>query len=143
MRKPGMASAERCNAEALPPVIRALLGGESVSVMAYDPWSREARDAVSYEIGNAQVVILDGIWACHDGTRPMIDLAVWMETPMEVLRNRLRTFLHWKGDSSEAIDVRCGRSLLEEVSEAAVQRSSADWVWEPTGFTAAGESAAR
>jgi mannose-1-phosphate guanylyltransferase/phosphomannomutase len=143
MRKPGMPSAERCNVEALPRVVGALLRGERVSAEAYDPWSRETSDGVSYEVGKAQVVILDGIWACHDGTRPMIDLAVWMETPFEVLESRLRTFLRWKGDGPETIDVRCGRSLREEVLEAAVQRPSVNLVWEPSRTMAPGQGTAR
>jgi uridine kinase len=74
------------------------------------------------------VIILEGGFAIHQTTRPMIDLAAFVESPTEIQRVRFTAFYRWKKLDDAAIELLWRRRLEDEWPAVDAQREHADLI---------------
>jgi mannose-1-phosphate guanylyltransferase/phosphomannomutase len=126
------ASAEARNrVDALPSVVSALRAGTTVSAPGYDPATREAAEAVTYEPRGRSVILLDGAFAAHPSLRAMLDLAVFVTLPPDTQRDRFAAFYRWKGFDQQAIDALWRERAEDEWPAVDAQQHGADLILAP------------
>jgi mannose-1-phosphate guanylyltransferase/phosphomannomutase len=130
-RAPRTSAETRNRVDALPGVVAALRAGTTVSAPGYDAATRAAGDAVTYDAGGRSVILLDGSFAVHPGTRAMLDLAVFVALPPELQRERFAAFYRWKGLDQQAIDTLWHERAADEWPAIDVQQDGADLVLAP------------
>jgi uridine kinase len=109
-------------------VVWGLRAGKTVTAPGYDPATRAAGRAVTYDPAGKAVIILEGGFAVHAKTRPMIDLAVFVESPVEVQQARFAAFYRWKHLDDAAIEQLWLERLADEWPAVDAQRRHADLV---------------
>jgi len=127
-RGPNCLAEARNRVEAMPAVVRALRAGERVRAPGYDPATRNAGEAVTYDSHGQSVIVLDGIFAGHRSIRKMLDLIVFADVPAEIQRARFVNFYRWKGFDENAIEILWSERAADEWPAVDAQRCSADFV---------------
>jgi mannose-1-phosphate guanylyltransferase / phosphomannomutase len=117
----------------MPEVIRGLRGGKSVIAPGYDPATRGAGSAVTYDPTGKTVIIFEGGFAVHATIRSMIDLAVFVESPDDIQRARFSAFYRWKGLDDPAIETLWRGRLADEWPVVDAQRRYADLILSTAG----------
>lgn len=112
-RAPGMTSEQRCRVQLYPGILSTLKAGKPITVSAYDAASRAAGGEVTYLRSDERVIILDGVYGCHGGLRPSLDLALMVEADAAELERRFLDFYLWKGEPEQA----AGRLLQERMRD--------------------------
>jgi uridine kinase len=126
------ASAERRNrVDALPGVVSSLRAGTIIRAPGYDAATRGEGEAVTYDSSGRSVILLDGSFAVHASLRAMLDLAVFVEAPPDVQRERFTAFHRWKGLNPKAIDALWRERAEDEWPAVDVQQEGADLVLAP------------
>jgi histidinol-phosphate phosphatase family protein len=121
-------AAARHRVNLLPEIVRGLRAGQTVTAPGYDPATRGAGSAVSYDPAGKTVIILEGGFAVHHTTRPMIDLAALVESPVEIQRVRFAAFYRWKKLDDAAIELLWHGRLENEWPAVDAQREYADLI---------------
>jgi uridine kinase len=119
----------------MPEVVRGLRAGRPVIAPGYDPATRGAGSAVTYDPTGKTVIIFDGGFAVHGAIRSMIDLAVFVESPDDIQRARFSAFYRWKGFDDAAIETLWRGRRADEWPAVDAQRRHADLI-----LTTAGKS---
>ena len=121
-------AAARHRVNLLPEIVRGLRAGQTVTAPGYDPATRGAGSAVSYNPAGKTVIIFEGGFAVHHTTRPMIDLAAFVESPTEIQRVRFAAFYRWKKLDDAAIELLWRKRLENEWPAVDAQRALADLI---------------
>jgi mannose-1-phosphate guanylyltransferase / phosphomannomutase len=135
---PAADRAADCDGEArhrvdlMPEVVWGLRSGKTVTAPGYDAATRGGASAVSYEAAGKSVVILEGGFAVHTSVRSLIDLAAFVESPVEIQRARFVAFYRWKGLDDTAIEALWHARLKDEWPAVDAQRQYADLIITPT-----------
>lgn len=77
------------------------------------------------------MIILEGGFAVHSTIRPLIDLAAFVENPVEIQRARFAAFYRWKGLDQAAIEMLWLARLADEWPAVDAQRQHADLIVTP------------
>jgi mannose-1-phosphate guanylyltransferase / phosphomannomutase len=112
----------------MPDVVFGLRAGRAVVAPGYNPATRGAGSAVTYDPSGKSVIVLEGGFAIHGTIRSMIDLAVFVESPAEIQRARFSAFYRWKGLDKAAIEALWLGRLADEWPEVDAQRGLADLI---------------
>jgi histidinol-phosphate phosphatase family protein len=131
-REPRATAEARNRVNALPDAVSALRAGTSIRAPGYDPASRGAGEAVTYDAAGRSVILLDGTFATHQSLRAMLDLAVFVDVPPDLQRERFSAFYCWKGLDPQAIDALWREREDDEWPSVDAQRGGADLVLMPT-----------
>jgi uridine kinase len=127
--RPANSNAEaRYRLDLMPDLVWGLRSGKSVTAPGYDAATRGAARSVTYDPTGKSVIILEGGFAFHATTRRMIDLAVFLETPVEIQRQRFAAFYRWKGLDDTATEALWQGRLQEEWPAIDAQREHADLI---------------
>jgi mannose-1-phosphate guanylyltransferase/phosphomannomutase len=130
-RAPSASAETRNRVDALPGVVAALRAGATVSAPGYDAATRGAGEAVTYDAGGRSVILLDGSFAAHAGTRALLDVAVFVAPPPAVQQERFAAFYRWKGLDQQAIDALWRERVVDEWPAVDLQQAGADLVLAP------------
>jgi len=112
----------------LPEIIRGLRAGIPVTAPGYDAATRGVGAPVTYDPTDKTVIILEGGFAVHATTRPMIDLTAFVESPVEIQHTRFAAFYRWKGLEVAAIEDLWRQRLGDEWPAVDAQRHHADLI---------------
>ncbi|RUM08861.1 HAD-IIIA family hydrolase [Rhizobium chutanense] len=128
-RRPDMSAEERNRVELYPEIVSVLRQSGEVEAPGYDAASRSQRtDMATYDARDAEVILLDGIFAGHKSIREDVDMAVFVEASQPTLFNRFHNFYAWKGLTSAAAEDLLTSRIQEEWPTIDLQRASADIV---------------
>jgi uridine kinase len=127
-REPSACAETRNRVGTLPGVVAALRAGATVNAPGYDPSTRGAGEAVTYDAGGRSVILLDGSFALHPGIRAMLDLGVFVTLPPDVQRERFAVFYRWKGLDQLAIDALWRERAADEWPAVDEQQDGADLI---------------
>lgn len=130
-RGPGCSCEARNRVDAFPDLIRAFRTGAKVRAPGYDPATRGAGDAITYDAAGQSVIVLEGIFAGHQSIRSLLDFAVFAMVPEELQRARFAAFYRWKGLNETAIEALWYKRAADEWPSIDPQRDSADFVLMP------------
>jgi mannose-1-phosphate guanylyltransferase / phosphomannomutase len=130
-RKAAASAEARNRVEALPGVVAALRAGKSISAPGYDAATRETTEAVTYDAAGRSVILIDGGFAAHPSIRAMLDLAVFIDVPGDLQRERFAAFYRWKRLDQRAIDALWDARVADEWPAIDAQREHADLVLAP------------
>jgi histidinol-phosphate phosphatase family protein len=131
-RGPRTSAEVRNRVEVLPAVIAAMRAGESLRAPGYDAATGRATEAVTYEPADRSVILIEGGFAAHETVRSMLDLALFVDVPQDLQRERFAAFYRWKGLDPHAIDALWDERARDEWPAVDLQRASADRVLEAT-----------
>eukprot|EP01022_Parablepharisma_sp_SALTPOND_P030227 TRINITY_DN7573_c0_g1_i1.p2 TRINITY_DN7573_c0_g1~~TRINITY_DN7573_c0_g1_i1.p2 ORF type:complete len:587 (+),score=238.90 TRINITY_DN7573_c0_g1_i1:1595-3355(+) len=113
-REAGMDSPARCRVELYPHLIAELKAGQAAEAPGYDPRTLEAAPPTRYDPAGKEVLVLEGLYACHESIIGQLGFSVFLDAPEVVLAERFRTFYTWKGlDQAEINDLLAGRRAEE------------------------------
>jgi mannose-1-phosphate guanylyltransferase / phosphomannomutase len=112
----------------MPELVFGLRDGKAVIAPGYDPATRGAGSAVTYDPSGKSVIVLEGGFAVHGTIRSIIDLAVFVESPTEVQHARFSAFYRWKGLDNAAIETLWLERLADEWPAVDLQRRHADLI---------------
>lgn len=127
-RRAGMIAADRYRLDGYRAVVADLARGNPVAAPGYDPASRAGAPGVLYDAADADVIILDGIFAGHATARDLLDLVVYREIEEAALIARLSAFYQWKGLAPADIAALIAARRVDEWPAVAAQRARADVV---------------
>ncbi|NYJ10482.1 histidinol-phosphate phosphatase family protein [Rhizobium leguminosarum] len=128
-RGPDMNAEERSRVELYPEIVSMLRRSGQVEAPGYDAASRgRLRGTTAYDARNADVILLDGIFAGHASIREQVDMSVFVEASEHSLLNRFHTFYAWKGLTPVAAEELWQSRIQEEWPRIDLQRTSADIV---------------
>jgi mannose-1-phosphate guanylyltransferase / phosphomannomutase len=130
-RAPGTSAEARNRVDALPILVSTLRAGASLHAPGYDPATRGAGEAVTYDPTGRSVIVLEGSFAAHRSVRDMLDFAIFVAVPPDVQRQRFAAFYHWKGLDQKAIDALWCERAEDEWPAVDVQLDGADLVLTP------------
>lgn len=122
---------DRQRIDAMPSVVEALRSGTSVRAPGYDPATRGAGQAVTYDPTGHSVIVLEGCLAGHHSIRSMLDLTVFAAASEQLQRARFMAFYRWKGLNEKAIELLWHERAVDEWPAVDAQRSDADFVMTP------------
>jgi mannose-1-phosphate guanylyltransferase/phosphomannomutase len=132
LRTQSMPSEERSQTGLYPDFFARIIRGERVETAGYEQVTRESSKAVSYQFAGEQVILFDGLYACHASIREKLDLSVFVDADEEVLEHRFESFYRWKGESDESIASLLAERKKEEWPMVSVQRTNCDIIWTVT-----------
>lgn len=128
-RRPDMNAEERSRVELYPEIVDVLRRSGQVEAPGYDAASRgRPRGTTAYDCRDAEVILLDGIFAGHAWIREQVDMSVFVEASQQSLLNRFHTFYAWKGLTPVAAEELWQSRIQEEWPRIDLQRTSADIV---------------
>jgi mannose-1-phosphate guanylyltransferase / phosphomannomutase len=127
-RKTNFDAEARHRVSLMPDVVRGLRAGKTVTAPGYDPATRGPGSTVTYDPTDKTVIILEGGFAVHRAVRPMVDLAVFVESPVAIQQTRFAAFYRWKGLDDSAIEALWHTRLEDEWPAVDAQRDFADLV---------------
>ena len=123
---------ERYRIDRLVDDIERILDGERVDLPGYSAATRRAGAGVTYQIGKAAAVIIEGVVALsHPRLRAMSDTTVFLEVDRKLLEARIRSFYRWKGLDESAIDALLEKRWKDEYSLLEEHGKRADIVIKP------------
>jgi histidinol-phosphate phosphatase family protein len=125
-RGPRTSAEARNRVDLLPALIAALRAGNSVRAPGYEPATRGRGEPVAYDPAGCSVIVLDGSFAAHPTTRPMLDLAVFVAEAEQPQRQRFWQFYRWKGLQPQAIEELWQARAVDEWPAVDAQRTGAD-----------------
>jgi mannose-1-phosphate guanylyltransferase/phosphomannomutase len=132
-RDPDAGGEARARVAELPAVVADLRAGRTVTAPGYDAASRGRSAPATYDPGGCAVIVLDGSFAAHRTLRAMLDIAVFVESPEALQRERFISFYTWKGLARHDIDQLWDRRASDEWPAVDLQRDHVDLVLTPTG----------
>ncbi|MBY5623757.1 HAD-IIIA family hydrolase [Rhizobium leguminosarum] len=128
-RRPDMTAEERNRVELYPEIVSMLRQSGQVEAPGYDTASRSQRkDTTTYDARDAEVILLDGIFAGHRSIREDVDMAVFVEASQQALLSRFHNFYAWKGLTPADAEGLWASRIQEEWPRIDLQRTSADIV---------------
>ncbi|MCC6627614.1 MAG: HAD-IIIA family hydrolase [Chloroflexi bacterium] len=127
-RHAGMTADTRHRLDGYRAVVAGLARGDTVTAPGYDPATRAGAPGVPYDATDADVVVLDGIFAGHATARDLLDLVVYREIEEAALIARLSAFYQWKGLAPTDIAALIAARRGDEWPAVATQRAQADVV---------------
>ncbi|MBX4999349.1 HAD-IIIA family hydrolase [Rhizobium lentis] len=128
-RNPDMSAEQRSRVELYPEIVSTLRRSGQVEAPGYDAASRgQLRGTTAYDARDAEVILLDGIFAGHASIRGQVDMAVFVEASQHTLLDRFHTFYTWKGLTPVAVEGLWQSRIQEEWPRIDLQRTSADFV---------------
>lgn len=126
-RSPDMSAEERSRVELYPEIVSMLRRSGQVEAPGYNAASRgQFRVTTTYDARDAEVILLDGIFAGHASIREEVDMAVFVEASQQTLLNRFHTFYAWKGLTPVAAEGLWQSRIQDEWPRIDLQRRSAD-----------------
>jgi histidinol-phosphate phosphatase family protein len=117
---------ERCQVGLYAEIVAALKSGDAVRAPGYEPASRELAEGIDYSPGGAQVILLEGLFACHGSIRPQLDFKIYVDAPEEEVRKRFFSFYRWKEDEESTIETLWLERKVEEWPFIRRQQDTAD-----------------
>lgn len=111
-RRTGMTAEQRCQTHLYGSLLHKLLVNKKVIVTGYDHLTRDASENISYRLNGESLIILDGLFACHNTLVGKLDYSIYVETAEKTLVSRFYDFYRWKGMDDETIS-----RLLKEREE--------------------------
>ncbi|MBX5168405.1 HAD-IIIA family hydrolase [Rhizobium sp. NZLR1b] len=128
-RRPDMNAEERNRVELYPEIISMLRQSGRVEAPGYEAASRSQRKHTTiYDAREADVILLDGIFAGHASIRDDVDMAVFVEASQQTLLNRFHKFYAWKGLTPASAEGLWVSRIQEEWPKIDLQRAAADIV---------------
>jgi len=128
-RRPDMNAEERSRVELYPEIVSMLRRSGQVKAPGYDAASRgRLRGTTAYDARDAEVILMDGIFAGHASIREQVDMSVFVEASQQSLLIRFHTFYAWKGLTPVAAEALWQSRIQEEWPRIDLQRKSADIV---------------
>ncbi|TBZ11406.1 HAD-IIIA family hydrolase [Rhizobium leguminosarum] len=128
-RRPDMNAEERNRVEFYPEIVRMLRQSGQVEAPCYDAASRgQQKGTTIYDARDAEVILLDGIFAGHASIREDVDMAAFVEASQQTLLNRFHNFYAWKGLTPADAEGLWASRIQEEWPRIDLQRTSADIV---------------
>ena len=127
-RQAGASAEARNGVDALPGVVAALRAGRSIRAPGYDAATRETAEPVTYDPAGRSVILLDGGFAAHPSVRTMLDLAVFVDVPGGLQRERFTAFYLWKRLDPGTIDALWRERVVDEWPAIDALREHADLV---------------
>ncbi|MBX5194051.1 HAD-IIIA family hydrolase [Rhizobium sp. NZLR10] len=128
-RRPDMNAEERNRVELYPEIISMLRQSGRVEAPGYEATSRGQRKHTTiYDARDADVILLDGIFAGHASIRDDVDMAVFVEASQQTLLNRFHKFYAWKGLTPASAEGLWVSRIQEEWPKIDLQRAAADIV---------------
>ncbi|MGO7377562.1 HAD-IIIA family hydrolase [Rhizobium ruizarguesonis] len=128
-RRPDMTAEERNRVEVYPEIVSTLRRSGQVEAPGYEAASRgQRKGTTTYDARDAEVILLDGIFAGHRSTREDVDMAVFVEASQQTLLSRFHNFYAWKGLTAAATDGLWASRIQDEWPKIDLQRASADIV---------------
>ncbi|MEH7839369.1 HAD-IIIA family hydrolase [Rhizobium laguerreae] len=128
-RRPDMNAEERNRVEFYPEIVRMLRQFGQVEAPCYDAASRgQQKGTTIYDARDAEVILLDGIFAGHASIREDVDMAAFVEASQQTLLNRFHNFYAWKGLTPADTEGLWASRIQEEWPRIDLQRTSADIV---------------
>ncbi|NKL99203.1 HAD-IIIA family hydrolase [Rhizobium leguminosarum] len=128
-RRPYMNAEERNRVEFYPEIVRMLRQFGQVEAPCYDAASRgQQKGTTIYDARDAEVILLDGIFAGHASIREDVDMAAFVEASQQTLLNRFHNFYAWKGLTPADTEGLWASRIQEEWPRIDLQRTSADIV---------------
>ncbi|MFB2603338.1 histidinol phosphate phosphatase, partial [Rhizobium phaseoli] len=128
-RRPDMNAEERNRVEHYPEIVRILRQSGRVEAPGYDAASRGQHTSPTlYDARDADVILLDGVFAGHASIREDVDMAVFVEASQQTLVDRFHKFYAWKGLTPAAAEELWTSRIQEEWPRIDLQRASADIV---------------
>lgn len=109
-----------------PKLLNALVEGEELIAPGYDPATRGISGGVVYKLSGEQVILLDGLFACHKSIRNKLDYAIYVEAEEKLLTHRFYEFYQWKGQSEEKIERMLRQRKKDEWKAVMKQRDFVD-----------------
>jgi len=132
-RDPDADGEARARVAELSSVVTDLRAGRIVTAPGYDVATRGHSAPVTYDPNGFAIIVLDGSFSAHRTLRAMVDLAVFVESPEKLLRERFTAFYAWKGLPRHDIDGLWERRARDEWPAVDSQRDHADLVLTLTG----------
>ncbi|MBY5758151.1 HAD-IIIA family hydrolase [Rhizobium leguminosarum] len=127
--RPDMTAEERNRVELYPEIVSMLRQSGQVEAPGYDAASRSQRkDTTTYDARDAEVILLDGIFAGHASIREDVDMAAFVEASQQALLSRFHNFYAWKGLTPTDAEGLWASRIQEEWPKIDLQRTSADIV---------------
>jgi uridine kinase len=99
-----------------------------IKTSGYDTITRATAESAIYDPAEADIIIIDGILAAHVNLRPLLDFAVFIEAPLDLLQSRFRAFYRWKGLEPSAIEALWEARISEEWPVVETQRDHANLI---------------
>ncbi|WHO76816.1 HAD-IIIA family hydrolase [Rhizobium sp. BT03] len=128
-RHPDMGAEERSRVELYPEIVSMLRQSGRIEAPGYEAASRSQRIGTTiYDLRDAEVILLDGIFAGHASIREDVDVAVFVDASQQTLTNRFHNFYAWKGLTPAAAEELLVSRIQEEWPRIDLQRASADIV---------------
>ncbi|PDT36454.1 histidinol phosphate phosphatase [Rhizobium sp. M10] len=126
-RRPDMDAEERNRVEHYPEIVRMLRQSGRLEAPGYDAASRgQHASPTLYDARDADVILLDGIFAGHASIREDVDMTVFVEASQQALLERFHKFYAWKGLTPAAAEELWQSRIQEEWPRIDLQRTSAD-----------------
>lgn len=128
-RRPDMNAEERNRVEFYPEIVSMLRQSGQVEAPGYDAASRgQQKGTTIYDARDAEVILLDGIFAGHASIREDVDMAAFVEASQQTLLSRFHNFYAWKGLTPADAEGLWASRIQEEWPSIDLQRTSADIV---------------
>lgn len=111
--------------------LQELLQGKEISLQPYHSLSMElSPTAITYQLPEHAVVVLDGVVACHPSLLPpqVTSLKVFCTVSEDLRARRLRNFYQWKGLGPEEIEQKLAGRQKDEYHLVEETATYADWV---------------
>lgn len=101
-RRPDMTAEERNRVEVYPEIVSTLRRSGQVEAPGYEAASRgQRKGTTTYDARDAEVILLDGIFAGHRSTREDVDMAVFVEASQQTLLSRFHNFTPGKASRQQ------------------------------------------
>jgi histidinol-phosphate phosphatase family protein len=127
-RKPGCTAEERCQTHEYHAMLEKLLAGEEIKAPGYCAITREKAEPVVYKRTAESVIILDGLFACHESIEKKIDYKIFVDADEKLIVKRFYEFYRWKGDSEYEIKIMLEQRRKEEWASVKNQQKCTDLV---------------
>ena len=125
---PAFTLQERTRIQVILEILDKVLKGAQVTAPGYDPALRDRAAPISYELDEARVLILDGLFTFADSVASKLDLKVFIDISDETIIDRFKEFYRWKGLREEKIETLLKDRMGEEWPTVREQKTYADLV---------------
>ena len=126
IRSPNLTAEERLQTHLYGELLNALVEGEEVIAPGYDAATRETSEVVTYKLSGEQLIVLDGLFACHKSITDKLDYSIYIEVEEKLLISRIYEFYKWKGENEAEIEKLLRERMTEEWKAVMKQRDFVD-----------------